>query len=107
MPVEPRILVATDLSARSDRSLERSMLLKRQLGASLIVLHVIEDGDPLGAEEEEKLRFHLQEEFGLTSEDAEICFDYGSVPQTIARVAEERDCALIVTGIARYNSPRD
>lgn len=101
------ILVATDLSARSDRPLERALLLKRQLGASLLVLHVLEGKNQLGAEDELKLRALLQGEFGLTTEDAEICFDNGSVPETIARVAAERGCALIVTGVARYNSPRD
>lgn len=37
-----RILVATDLSARSDRAVERAFLLAGQAGASLTILHVVD-----------------------------------------------------------------
>lgn len=107
MSVAMKILVATDLSARSDRPLERALLLRRQSGASILILHVLEGRKQLAAEEEQRLCTVLRYEFGLTPEDAEICFDYGSVPFTIAKVAQERGCSLIVTGVARYNSPRD
>lgn len=107
MPTDSKLLIATDLSARSDRPLERALLLGRQLGTPVIILHVLETCRELGAEEEQRLRTLLQEEFGLTGADAEICFEFGSVPFTVARVAEERGCSVIITGVARYNSPRD
>lgn len=107
MPAVSRILVATDLSSRSDRPLERALALGKQFGATVIVLHVLDGRKRLGSEEEQRLRSLLQYEFGLSGEDAEICFEYGPVPATIARFADERDCSLILTGVARYNSPRD
>lgn len=107
MTVHRRIVVATDLSARCDRPLERAMLLGKQLGAALIILHVLEPQRRLATDDEQRLRTLLQDEFGLAGENAEICFDYGSVPFTIAKVAKERGCSLIVTGVARYNSPGD
>lgn len=107
MPVECKILVATDLSARCDRCLERAMILREQLNASLVILHVLEEGNPLSAGEEQRIRELLVAEFDLGAIDADVCFAYGPVPSTIARVAEERGCSLIVTGVARFNSPRD
>lgn len=107
MPAVSRILVATDLSPRSDRPLERALALGKQFGASVIVLHVLDGKKRLGSEEEQRLRALLQDEFGLSGEDAEICFEYGPVPSTIAKFADERGCSLILTGVARYNSPRD
>ena len=41
-----RILVATDFSARSDRALRRAMLLARQSGARLSLVHVVDDDQP-------------------------------------------------------------
>ena len=40
----PHILVATDLTDRSDRAIERALQLQRQTGATLMLLHVIEPG---------------------------------------------------------------
>ena len=41
-----RLLVATDLSARSDRALNRALALSDQLKAQLIVLHVVDEELP-------------------------------------------------------------
>lgn len=40
------ILVATDLSARSDRALRRAVLTARTIGAELTLVHVIDDDQP-------------------------------------------------------------
>jgi nucleotide-binding universal stress UspA family protein len=39
-----RLLVATDLSERSQRALERAIELKSQAGAAVIFLHAVEPG---------------------------------------------------------------
>lgn len=41
------IMVATDFSERSDRALRRATLLARQFGAALLLVHVIDDDQPL------------------------------------------------------------
>lgn len=107
MPTHPHtILVGTDLSARSDRPMERTILLADQLSASVIVLHV-PGKTPLDPEEEQKLRSQIEEDFDLSGINAEIVFEHGSVPEVIANVTKEWDCGLIVTGVARFNSLRD
>ncbi len=41
-----KILIATDLSPRSDRALERALAIGQQLGAEVVALHVVDDGLP-------------------------------------------------------------
>lgn len=101
------ILVATDLSARTDRAVERALLVGRQLNVPVTILHVLEDGIRLSSDEEQRLRGLLQYEFGLADQKTEIRFASGSVPPTIAKLAKERGCSLIVTGVARFNQIRD
>jgi nucleotide-binding universal stress UspA family protein len=72
-----RILAATDFSTRSDRALRRATLLAREHGASLAVLHVVDDDRP------EPLR------------DAEVATTTGllrNLAETISRV-DGVDCA--------------
>ena len=40
--VPSKVLVATDLSARSDRAVERAVILAKQTGAALTILHVVD-----------------------------------------------------------------
>lgn len=101
-----RVLVATDLSARSDRPMERALLLAKQPGVSLVVLHV-PGKSPLEPDDEQRLAAQIRREFDLPEAGVEIVFEYGSVPDVIAATADERGCSLIVTGVARFNSPRD
>ena len=42
-----KLLVATDLSARSDRALQRALALAHQLGATLEVIHIVSDTMPV------------------------------------------------------------
>ena len=39
----PRILCATDLSETSEQAVQRALLLARQLGAKLLLLHVVDE----------------------------------------------------------------
>ncbi|MAM73384.1 universal stress protein [uncultured Tistrella sp.] len=109
-----RILLATDLSARSDRALDRAVALARETGAALTVLHVSE---PDAAEEigtEDRLR---QAEARLLADlPAAVLADIGTPTgpvtirtrvadgdpaATIRRIAEDEGFDLIVTGLAR------
>lgn len=41
---EPAILLATDLSARCDRPLDRALMLAQEWRTKLILLHILEPG---------------------------------------------------------------
>lgn len=103
----PRILIASDLSARSDRPLDRARLLAAQLSGSVILLHVYESDVDDRAGQEARLRRLIAEDLGEHADRVEILLSEGEVPETIARIASQRDCRLIVTGVARFNSPAD
>lgn len=101
------VMVATDLSPRSDRPFERAFLLADQLGTSVLVLHVLERDKPLSEKERERLVGLIEQEYGATAANSKIRFEHGAVSSAIARVADERDCSVVITGIARFNSPGD
>lgn len=101
------ILVATDLSARCDRAIERALALGRQLQAPVEVLHVLapdRGGDR--ATDDPAMRERVAARLPEAAE-AGIVLASGSVPETLARTAQERGGALLVTGVARYNSLGD
>ena len=104
---EHTILIATDLSARSDRPMQRAIVLAEQLHASLIVLHVPGTDAGLSAEQDQRLRKQIEDDFDLSRIDVEIVFEHGRVPDVIAGIAKQRQCDLILTGVARFDSPRD
>lgn len=100
------LLVASDLSPRSDRPMERALLLARQLDAALVILHV-PGKSRLDPNEERMLSAQIRRDFDLPRDGCDIVLDYGPVPEVIARTAEARGSSLILTGVARFNSPRD
>jgi nucleotide-binding universal stress UspA family protein len=87
--------------------MERAILLARQLKASLLVLHVLSADGQRDSGGEQKLRAEITDAFDFKGVDAEILLEHGSVPDAIADVARLRRCELVVTGVARFNSPRD
>lgn len=107
-----KILLATDLSARCDRALDRSILLTQQWQAGLVILNVLEDTrswaaddvlpswrrteDPLKIAERRVIR-----DVGDAAYTASVVIEEGDPAETILRTAETRDCDLIVTGVAR------
>lgn len=106
-----RILLATDLSPRCDRALDRATILAEQLSAELVVTHVLEDiawdgderapswrrpPDPLQAARRQFLR-----DVGGVAKKATILIEQGEPAEAILRVAEREGCGLIVTGVAR------
>jgi len=99
------ILVATDLSPRCDRAVDRAAQLAAALDRPLLALHVAPQELGADARAIERLRRTLTDQ--LAGRPAELLIAAPPVPQTIARIAAERGCALIVTGVARFNSPAD
>ncbi|MFC4726754.1 universal stress protein [Coralloluteibacterium thermophilus] len=111
--VPPRaILLATDLSARCDRALDRAVALARQWQARLVVLtvldpsvrllaeaaagHVPERPDPLEA----ALR-RLRADADADDVDLVLRVEEGHPGEALLATALEFDCGLIVTGVAR------
>lgn len=100
------ILVATDLSARSDRAIDRATLLAKQWGVRLIVLHALEPESRLEAKPElveQAIRAALPD----PQADVDIVPAIGPAPTMIALAAAQTGCSLIVTGVARFNHVGD
>lgn len=106
-PALSKVLVATDLSARSDRAVERAVLLARQTGAALTVLHVV-DAD-LPRRIADRLRDDAHVLIGdhlATLQDAsalapDIKVVFGKDYKDIEDVARKTGCELIVLGVHR------
>jgi nucleotide-binding universal stress UspA family protein len=114
-----KVLLATDLSARGDRALERAVAIAVDRQAHLTVLHAFEELNesnltydlhvapswraPPDAVGIAKLRIRegLQAEVTDAVEQATVLIEEGEPADVIERVAESQGIDLIVTGIAR------
>jgi nucleotide-binding universal stress UspA family protein len=106
------ILVATDLSARSDRAIERGFALARETGAEITVLHVIDDelptglADQLRAEAESSLERICKGPTGqgVTKANPRVAFGRGF--EEVLRHAEDTSADLVALGVHRNASGR-
>ncbi len=109
-----RILLATDLSPRCDRALDRVVSLANQWQAKLVILHVLEEPEPNMIDSTGRLpswrrppdplsvaRRQLLADIGDVAGTATVLIETGDPADAITRTAEEQDCGLIVTGLAR------
>jgi nucleotide-binding universal stress UspA family protein len=118
-----RILLATDLSARSDRALDRAARLALDNQADLVVLHVLEATEEMrraprasvwapfdggGAEWPEinprlvnLARRQLSAQLKDVADRAQIRIEAGDPAELILRLAKEPSTDLVVTGVAR------
>jgi len=107
------ILLATDLSARSDRALDRAVQLAKQWRSRLTVLHVLENApalldsadplpswrrppDPLNA-----IKKDISADLGEIAEMTTILVEEGDTVETVAGVAGMTGSELILIGVAR------
>ncbi|RKF23026.1 universal stress protein [Altericroceibacterium spongiae] len=97
---ERSIIVATDLSARCDRAVDRAVMLGKQLQARIHVVHVTK---PVTSVTEQDVRATLAD----PEEDVDVLLPVGAVPQTILRLANESSADAIITSVARFNSVED
>lgn len=100
------IIIASDLTARSDRATDRAFLLAEEWDAPLVLLHVVEGewSDPVL---EERAGEALATMLESDASQAEVIVRRGEVQREIMKLAGERSAALIVTGVARFNNLRD
>lgn len=114
-----KVLLATDLSARCDRALERSLSIAVAWSAQLVVLHVLEDiHDPADARPRhtlpswrsppdavsiarQRIAQGLRADLGEDVKRAAVLVEEGDPAEVIERIAAAEGCELIVTGIAR------
>lgn len=107
------ILMATDLSARSDRALERAVEIARQRGAELVVVHVIDDDlpQPLAAAQQSAARQAIQAHIdSLDTKDGpgiKIEIVLGRPYVTILGMSEKTGAELIVLGTHREDAFKD
>jgi len=107
------ILLATDLSVRSDRALERSALLAKHWNAQLTILHVLERTDPASQMLDDLpswrrpvdplalARKNILADLDELDTAAIVAIEEGAPAETIARVAEQRGIDMILIGVAR------
>ncbi|BAV66160.1 universal stress protein [Sphingobium cloacae] len=107
-----RILLATDLSCRCDRALDRAVQLAREWSAELIAATVIEPGpadflEPRAsswrrqASPEERMHRRLARDVASVADNIRVVIETGDPAAKLIEVAERENCDLIVTGIAR------
>lgn len=115
MEAPRKILLATDLSARSDRAMDRAAILMRQFGAELVVVHVLEQSAKFDAVRRKRFSqsFHPNAQLIETAR-RQLCDDLrnmgdrvalriedGVPPEIILQLAKAEGCDFIVTGVAR------
>lgn len=113
-----KVLLATDLSARGDRALERAVAIAAAREAHLIIVHAFEEIDeatlsygrpapswrrPPDAVAMAKLRIRqsVRADLGDAVENATVLIEDGEPAEVIERVATSEGVDLVVTGIAR------
>jgi len=104
---ERPILVATDLTVRSDRALDRGVQLASQMGAPLVVAHAVEHETPAAQALVGRARESLDREVRELGFAAGGMLLTGSPPEQVADAAERIKARLIVMGAPRYNELRD
>lgn len=99
-----RLLVATDLSERSDRALERAVLIARDVGAHLTIVHVLRDDLPSAlvdsrrAEAQQALEQRVAQVPGVRDISVSLHADAGRDWKQILARAEQDQASLIVLG---------
>ena len=105
-----KLLMATDLSARSDRAMQRALALAHQLGASLEVIHIVSRTVPASIVEEYESSARTTIEQFLESllpsavVKPQISIISGYDDEEILCHAQETGAELIVLGITRHSS---
>lgn len=106
------ILLATDLSSRCDRALDRAVLLSQSWQAKLVILHVLEDFPNTGSDSmapswrrppdpADVAQKQLLVDIGPLRNTADVLIDEGDPADAIVSTAQRNGCDLIVTGVAR------
>lgn len=106
MNKSPSILAATDLGARSDRAVDRAILLAREWRLRPVIAHVVK---PPAADRDIDLFLKTARDAlpDPNTPDVEVILPAGPVPQTVVAAAQDESARLIVAAPARLHGPRD
>ena len=108
-----KIVMATDLSARSDRALDRAVMLACQHSAELTVVHVIDEGLPASLADAQKetamgiIREHIHKILLDSGLNVSIEIVFGRAYVDILAVSERLDADLLVLGVHREDAFKD
>ena len=107
------ILVATDLTERSDRAMDRAAILAKQLGASLHIVYIVDDEvSTVIAMAVEKnatteLRRQVTDAPLFKDVKSHIHVEFGDPWRKTVELAEELDADLVVLGVHRNRGVRE
>lgn len=107
-----QILVANDLSARSDRALRRAVALAKAFGAKLEVLTVIEETflEAATQQNETFTRQAIAQQIAGIAEASGVAIDQNVVVgldyEDIIQRSEDLDADVVVIGIHRHKTPQ-
>ncbi len=105
-----KLLLATDLSCRCDRALDRAAALARDWGARLVIVHAIEQAQPVSSapswrrplDPRDAAMQRIIADLGDPGALAlELVVERGEPAQLVLETAARRGVELIVTGVAR------
>lgn len=108
-----KIMMATDLSARSDRALERAVNLARVHDAKLNIVHVVDEElpDTMAATQQHAAKFAIEAEIGRIdgAGDLQISIHVivGRAYLEILELAEKTGAEVIVLGLHRVDPVKD
>jgi len=105
-----KILMATDLSARSDRAVQRALLLANNHEADLEIIHIVDDRlpDEIASRQKEAAQRVIEQQVSSASPEKSVSPNImvvlGEGHSDILRRAHEIGAELIIVGIHRYDS---
>lgn len=108
-----KLLMATDLSARSDRALERTVALALENGAELTIVHVIDEDLPAPAADAQKkaakqaIHEHIDTLTAGNGPHISVEVVFGRVYVDILEMSEKTKADLIVLGMHREDAFKD
>ncbi len=108
-----RIVMATDLSARSDRALDRAAMLACEHRAELTIVHVIDEDLPASFADAQKetamgiIREHIHKILLDSGLNISIEIVFGRAYVDILEVSERLEADLLVLGVHRADAFKD
>jgi len=108
-----KILVATDLSNRSDYAIERAAVLARTFNSSWAIVHLVDEDTPkrLIDRNIEDAREILQERVAslsiISGSEPEIIIEVGPIESTTNKIAQRIGADLLILGIPRKGFLRE